>query len=98
MEFWNSRLHTFVFLGEAGCGKSEISVNLALRLAEQGDRPVYFFDLDMTKPLFRSREMAAPLEERGISVRFQEQFMDAPAAVTQSQLDELAIAVTETEE
>jgi len=71
----------FVFLGEAGCGKSEIAVNLALRLAGRGDRSVHFFDLDMTKPLFRSREMAEPLAEKGICVHFEEQFMDAPTTV-----------------
>ncbi|MDD5919244.1 MAG: hypothetical protein PUD73_09175, partial [bacterium] len=38
--------HT-VFLGEAGCGKSELAVHLALELAEQG-REVHFFDLDQT--------------------------------------------------
>ena len=44
-----------VFLGEAGCGKSEIAVQLALELAAQG-RAVHFFDLDQTKPLMRSRD------------------------------------------
>ena len=53
-------LNSVVFLGEAGCGKSEIAVNLALRLAA-GERPVHFFDLDMTKPLFRSRDAARPI-------------------------------------
>ena len=32
-----------VFLGEAGCGKSEIAMQLALELAAQS-RPVHFFD------------------------------------------------------
>ena len=70
--------HSFVFLGEAGCGKSEIAVNLALRLAAEGERPVHFFDLDMTKPLFRSRDAAQLLEDGGVTVHFEEQFMDAP--------------------
>ncbi len=76
--FLTGRRH--VFLGEAGCGKSEIAVNLALRLAAGGER-VRFFDLDMTKPLFRSRELAEPLTRRGVEVCFAEQFMDAPTAV-----------------
>ena len=42
-----------IFLGEAGCGKSELAVHLALELARQG-REVHFFDLDQTKPLMRS--------------------------------------------
>ena len=81
MPGWNGRRHNFVFLGEAGCGKSEIAVNLALRLAALGEKPVHFFDLDMTKPLFRSREVAEELEKRGVSVHFEEQFMDAPTTV-----------------
>lgn len=67
-----------VFLGEAGCGKSEIAMNLACALADAGEPNVHFFDLDMTKPLFRSRDQARVLEERGITVHFEEQFMDAP--------------------
>lgn len=68
----------FVFLGEAGCGKSEIATNLACALAEQDGRKVHFFDLDMTKPLFRSRDLAQRLEQAGVRVHFEEQFMDAP--------------------
>ena len=71
----------FVFLGEAGCGKSEIAVNLALCLAERAEKAVHFFDLDMTKPLFRSREAAGVLTEKGVRVHFEEQFMDAPTTV-----------------
>ena len=70
--------HSFAFLGEAGCGKSEIAINLALSLAAQGERPVHFFDLDMTKPLFRSRDQAVFLEANGVTVHFEEQFYDAP--------------------
>lgn len=68
----------FAFLGEAGGGKSEIALNFALALARTGGKPVHFFDLDMTKPLFRSRDAGALLEEAGVTVHFQEQFMDAP--------------------
>lgn len=71
----------FVFFGEAGCGKSEIAVNLALALAAAGERPVRFFDLDMTKPLFRSRDVAETLTEAGVELRFEAQFMDAPTQV-----------------
>ena len=74
--FPRAGIHNFVFLGEAGCGKSEIAINLALSLA--GERPVHFYDLDMTKPLFRSRDRAAMLEDRGVTVHFEEQFYDAP--------------------
>ena len=40
--------HNFVFLGEAGSGKSEIAISFARALAGEGMRPVHFFDLDMT--------------------------------------------------
>lgn len=68
----------FVFLGEAGGGKSEIALNVAQALAETWDKPVHFFDLDMTKPLFRSRDQRSMLEEFGVEVHYEEQFMDAP--------------------
>lgn len=71
-------VRNFVFLGEAGCGKSELALNLARLLAGRGGLPVHFFDLDMTKPLFRSRDRAAALEGMGVQVHFEEQFMDAP--------------------
>ena len=71
----------FVFFGEAGCGKSEIAVNLALALCARGDKPVRFFDLDMTKPLFRSRDVSETLTKAGVELRFEAQFMDAPTQV-----------------
>ena len=57
-----------VFLGEAGSGKSEIALNFAQALAELGGKPVHFFDLDMTKPLFRSRDRREALEALGVEV------------------------------
>ena len=78
---YNDTVTNFVFIGEAGCGKSEIASNLAYQLAAEGKKPVHFFDLDMTKPLFRSRDLAKPMEDAGIIVHFEEQFMDAPTLV-----------------
>lgn len=74
------QVKNFAFVGEAGSGKSELAISFARYLAAQG-RQVHFFDLDMTKPLFRSRDAAAVLEEAGVMVHFQEQFMDAPTLV-----------------
>lgn len=71
----------FVFLGEAGSGKSEIAINFAQMLTKYAQRPVHFFDLDMTKPLFRSRDAVTLMERSGIIVHYQEQFMDAPTLV-----------------
>ena len=61
------RQRNIVFLGEAGCGKSELAVHLALELASPG-REVHFFDLDQTKPLMRSRDAAALLTDAGVTV------------------------------
>lgn len=69
-----------VFLGEAGCGKSELAVHLALELAEQG-KAVHFFDLDQTKPLMRSRDAETLLTDAGAAVHFEQQRADAPTQV-----------------
>lgn len=55
-----SDIRNYVLLGEAGCGKSELAINLACRLLDTG-KLVDLFDLDMTKPLFRTREQADTL-------------------------------------
>lgn len=68
----------FVFIGEAGCGKSEIAINFAIHLAEISDKPVHFFDMDQTKPLFRSRDVRQLLESKGICFHYEEQLFDAP--------------------
>lgn len=76
-----------ILLGGAGSGKSEIAINLAKMLVDhqklygREEVPVHFFDLDMTKPLFRSRDAVATLEEAGVICHFQKQFMDAPTLV-----------------
>ena len=61
----NPGARNFVLLGEAGGGKSELAINLARALAEWGERPVHLYDLDMTKPLFRTRDQAAFLASKG---------------------------------
>lgn len=67
-----------VFLGEAGSGKTEIAINLALRLAREGRHRVHFFDMDQTKPLFRARDCEGELEREGVIFHFQSQYLDAP--------------------
>lgn len=71
----------FIFLGEAGSGKSEVAINFARHLAELGEKPVHFFDMDMTKPLFRSRDVTKQIKSMGIIFHYQEQFYDAPTMV-----------------
>ncbi len=71
----------FVFVGEAGSGKSEIAINFAKYLVSLEDKPVHFFDMDMTKPLFRSRDVIKDIENLGITFHHEEQFYDAPVIV-----------------
>lgn len=74
----------FVFVGESGCGKSEIAINFALAavsLAEKIGKKVHFFDMDQTKPLFRSRDVRDALTERGVVFHHEDQFFDAPTLV-----------------
>jgi hypothetical protein len=71
----------FVFIGEAGCGKTEIALNMALAVRKEQPRPVHFFDLDQTKPLYRSRDVRERIEAAGIFFHFAEQPADVPVAV-----------------
>ena len=77
----DKKYNNFLFVGEAGCGKSEIAVNLAKQLMVSGNKKVHFFDMDMTKPLFRSRDLSRSFTELGIEFHYEEQFMDAPTLV-----------------
>lgn len=76
-----SKGKNFVFLGEAGSGKSEIAINLAMDLARNCNKKVHFFDMDMTKALFRSRDLRGELEKAGIEFHYEKQYMDAPTLV-----------------
>ena len=51
--------------GHYGTGKTEFSVNLALALAEAGERTA-LADLDIVNPYFRSRERRELLEAEGV--------------------------------
>lgn len=54
-----------IVTGHYGTGKTELSVNLALALAEEGER-VALADLDIVNPYFRSRERRELLEAAGV--------------------------------
>ncbi len=71
----------FVFIGEAGSGKTELALNMAMDCRNGQDKPVHFFDLDQTKPLYRSRDVRESIEQAGIVFHFAEQPADAPVAV-----------------
>ena len=62
----------FVFIGEAGSGKSEIVLNVAHKLAEESGKKVDLFDLDQTKPLYRSRDMADAFAKEGDDIHYKD--------------------------
>ncbi len=72
----------FVLIGEAGSGKTETALNLAVAMAKRGEKQVHFFDMDQTKPLFRARESAGELEQEGVCFHFQDQYLDAPVVAS----------------
>ena len=71
----------FVFIGEAGSGKSEIVLNIANKLAQKTGKNIDLFDLDQTKPLYRSRDMQEDFAKRGVTIYYQDQYLDAPVMV-----------------
>lgn len=64
-ELKDKRIRTVV--GHYGSGKTEFSVNYAMKLAEQNQKTA-LIDLDIANPYFRSRERQKMLESSGISV------------------------------
>ncbi len=56
-----------VIVGHYGSGKTEFSVNYALKLAERGKKTA-LADLDIANPYFRSRERQRLLEDKGVKV------------------------------
>lgn len=56
-----------IVIGHYGSGKTEFSVNYAVKLARLG-RKVGLVDLDVVNPYFRSREKTELLKEMGIRV------------------------------
>jgi hypothetical protein len=57
-----------VISGAFGTGKTEIAINLALRLRAEGHDVVTLVDLDIVNLYFRSRQKAYELEQQGIRV------------------------------
>jgi hypothetical protein len=54
-------------VGNYGSGKTEVSVNLSLQLAQRGSR-IQIADLDIVNPYFRCREASLLMEAHGIRV------------------------------
>lgn len=68
----------FVFIGEAGSGKTEIALSLAAQLTRLTDRQVHLFDMDQTKPDFRARDARDRMEAEGVFLHYHEQLLDTP--------------------
>lgn len=69
-----------VFVGESGCGKTELALNCALSLKAlyHEQKNICFFDMDQTKGTFRARNQKQLLEEEKIEFLCGEHFLDAP--------------------
>ncbi len=82
-----AKYKNLVFIGEAGSGKTESALNIAMGFAgffrEDGvPRQVHFFDMDQTKANLRARDAAAVLEESGVILHYGEQVLDSPTVAT----------------
>ncbi len=55
-----------IFIGGHGTGKSEMALSFLLMLKDNGYSPLTLIDLDIVKPMFRSRAAREFLEEQGI--------------------------------
>jgi len=71
----------FVFIGEAGSGKTEISLSLAIYMTKLTDKEVHLLDMDQTKPNFRARDVANEMEEKGVRLHYHEQILDTPNVI-----------------
>lgn len=80
-----------IFVGESGCGKTELALNCAAELAlvteaepgpkvqpEAKPQTVNLLDMDQTKGFFRARDHAEAMAESGVNLVCGEHFLDTP--------------------
>lgn len=69
-----------IFVGESGCGKTELSMNCAVELVHKvcGEKVVNLVDMDQTKGTFRSRDHEKTLRAEKVSLICGEHFLDTP--------------------
>ncbi len=75
-----------LFAGHYGSGKTNIAVNYAMHLAEEG-KQVCIADLDIVNPYFRTKDSEQELTERGvrlISSRYANTNVDLPSIPAES--------------
>lgn len=57
-----------IICGHYGAGKTTFSINYAIYLRKQTEKPIYIADLDVVNPYFRSREHAQNLKDKDIKI------------------------------
>jgi len=57
-----------IFIGEIGSGKTEISINYAIKLRKEKDKDVDLIDLDIMKPYIRLKDLKDEIEKSGVNV------------------------------
>ncbi len=70
-----------VFVGESGCGKTELALNCAVRLAAEScmsKQEITLIDMDQTKGVYRARDFRDIMESRNVSLVCGEHFLDTP--------------------
>ena len=75
-----------LFAGHYGSGKTNIAVNYAMLLADEGKK-VCVADLDIVNPYFRTKDSESELTERGITLispRYANTNVDLPALPAES--------------
>ena len=75
-----------LFAGHYGSGKTNIAVNYAMLLADEGKR-VCIADLDIVNPYFRTKDSESELEAKGITLispRYANTNVDLPALPAES--------------
>ena len=78
VELLSKGINNIVFLGNSGSGKSEMAINFALEIRKLTDKDVHLFDMDQTKPLFRSRDLIELVESNNIKMHSGKGLLDSP--------------------
>ncbi|WP_350344693.1 ATP-binding protein [Proteinivorax tanatarense] len=68
-------MKVYIFCGEYGSGKTQVSVNYSIHLAKNFD--VSIVDLDIVNPYFRARDNTKKLENKGVKVIFNKHLAQA---------------------
>lgn len=78
VELLTKGINNIVFLGNSGSGKSEMAVNFALEIRKLTDKDVHLFDMDQTKPLFRSRDLVELMESNNVKIHSGKGLLGSP--------------------